>query len=92
MLSLLTVVLFFVVFHYSENGDGTETVFHVAKFLFITLACLFIILQKLSAFEGWTALIIGILVSALFYGLLIEFGFLLYRNYRERHTKNFKSE
>jgi positive regulator of sigma E activity len=84
LLSLLTVVLFFVVFHYSENGDGTETVFHLAKFLFITLAFLLIILQKFSVFDGWTTLIIGILVSALFYGLLIEFVFALYQNNKEK--------
>lgn len=80
--------MFFIVFNYSENGDGKEIGFHVTKFLFITLAFLCLILQKLSVFEGWTALIIGILVSALFYGLLIEFVFSLYRNYKEKaHTQ-----
>jgi len=83
-LSLLTVVLYFVVFAYEENGNGKEVVFEIAKFLFIALAFFSLILQKLSVFAGWIALIVGILVSALFYGLLIEFVFALYRKYKKK--------
>lgn len=87
LLSLISVMLFVVVFAYEESGDGTEIVFHIAKILFFIIAFLFIILQKLAVFEGWMALIIGILVSAFFYSLLIEFIFRLRRNYKEKQFR-----
>jgi hypothetical protein len=77
----VSVVLFVVLAVYSENGDGTETGFHIVRAIFNVLNFPAIIFFKVMVFSGWLNLAAGILLSALFDGFLIEIIIIIYSRY-----------